>query len=202
MTRPLPQLAALGLLLATLLSPTTAAAATVTVNFSITSTNSSAEFYAVGTPGQGSFSFDDALMPAGGTGQVGNLVLGLPTQALSFEWFGTRFDTGNASIATLRFVDGQLADWTLGGRYSAPTCGLLRYGCVHSAGTEADFMLSASSGGPLNDGVHAGIGSGYGTVSWSVQAAPVPEPAAPALLALGLLFISWRRRNRLTGSRS
>ncbi|MFT7774100.1 PEP-CTERM sorting domain-containing protein [Roseateles sp.] len=199
MTRPFQQLATLaltaGLLIASLATPTTADAATVTVNFSITSTNASADFYTIGTTGHGSFSFDDTLMPAGGTGQVGNLVMGLPTQALSFEWFGTQFDAGNASIATLRFAQGQLVDWTLGGRYSAPTCGLLRYGCVYSAGAEADFMLSASSGGPLNDGVHAGIGSGYGTVSWSVQAAPVPEPTVPALLALGLLFICWRRRN-------
>ena len=198
MTRPLQQLAALaittGLLIATLASPTTAEAATVTVNFSITSTNASSDFYAIGTVGQGSFSFDDALMPAGGSGQVGNLVMGLSTQALNFEWFGTHFDVSNASIATLRFADGELVDWALGGRYSAPTCGLLRYGCVYSAGTQPDFMLSASSGGPLNDGVHAGIGSGYGTVSWSVQAAPVPEPTAPALLALGLLFVAWRRR--------
>jgi hypothetical protein len=182
--------ASLALPLATL---ATAHASTTTVNFSVTSTSGSSDFYAVGTVGQGSFSFDDALMPAGGTGQVGNMIVGLPTLALDFEWFGAQFSVANASIATLRFTDGVLTDWMLGGTYNPSVCGLLRLGCLHSAGTEADFTLTASTGGSLNDGVHAGIGSGQGTVVWAVQAAPVPEPTTAAMLALGLLGMALRR---------
>lgn len=170
-------------LAAALAAPTAAQAVPTTVDFSIASTTGSGAHYAVGTPGAGSFTFDSALMPDGGTGQAGNPVVGLPTIDLDFSWFGASFDLANASIATQRFVDGVLADWSIGGRFAAPVCGLMRYSCLHSAGTTPDFMLSASGGGSLNDGVHAGIGSGYGTLQWSVRAA-VPEPSAFALLAL------------------
>jgi hypothetical protein len=108
---------------AALAAPLAAQAEPVHVSFSVTSVSSTAtgaDFYAIGTVGHGSFGFDSALMPEGGTGQVGNLVMGLPTLALQFEWFGTRFDVGNASIATLRFTDGLLTDRALGGRHLPP----------------------------------------------------------------------------------
>jgi hypothetical protein len=184
--------AALALSLA---APIAARADTVTVTFDITSTvGSSNKFYALGSVGTGSFSFDSSVMPAGGTGLVGNGILGTPTLALSFDWFGTHFDIANASISTLSFSNGQLTDWSLGGRYTPPICGLMRYTCLHSAGTQPDFMLS-TTGGSMNDGVNAGTGSGYGTVHWSVSS--VPEPSALATMALGMLGLALRRRSAI-----
>ena len=184
-----------------LAAPTAAHAAAVTVDFSISSTTSSGSFYELGSVGTGSFTFDDSLIPISGNGHIGNGIQGTPTVALSFNWFGAAFDLNNAKISTLWFTDGVLTDWSLGGNHLPAVCGLMRYTCVHSAGTEADFMLSASGGGSLNDGVHAGVGSGYGTLSWAVQPAAVPEPGTLALLGLGVMGIALRRRGDAEASR-
>lgn len=172
-----------------------AQAVPVTVDFSVTSTDSSTGSYAAGVVGTGYFTFDDSLIPASGTGTIGNSILGVQTLDLSFNWFGTSFDTTNAGIATLSFLDGVLTDWWIGGTYAAPICGLGRYSCVHSAGTEADFILR-TEGGSINDGINAGIGAGYGTVTWSVRSASVPEPMTLGLFGLGLAAIGLGRRRR------
>lgn len=182
--------------LAAAISAPAAQAAPVTVDFTVTSTSGTGEHYQVGTVGSGYFTFDDALMPATGTGHIGNSITGAPTLDLSFEWFGASFDLTNAGIATLTFANGLLTDWWLGGKYIAPVCGLMRYSCLHSAGASPDFMLIASSGGSVNDGVHNGIGSGYGTVNWSVRPTSVPEPASLALFGLGLAGLGLVKRRK------
>jgi hypothetical protein len=169
----------------------------ITVDFAVVSTTSSSDvddFYTVGTVGSGYFTFDDSLMPSTGTGTVGNSLMGAPTLDLFFDWFGTTFDSTNAAIATLTFVNGLLADWWIGGTYIAPVCGIMRFACMSSAGTAPDFSLIASSGGSMNDGVHAGFGAGYGTVSWSVRSVSVPEPGTFGLLGLGLLSLAFTRK--------
>lgn len=169
-------------------------AAPITIDFTITSTVPN-QGYAAGVLGTGFFTFDDALMPAGGNGAIGNSIFGAPTLDLSFDWFGTHFDETNAGISTLWFANGAVSDWWIGGTYAAPICGLGRYSCVHSAGAAPDFMLiSSNGGGSMNDGVHNGIGSGYGTLNWSVRETSVPEPGVLSLLGLGLAGLAGLRR--------
>lgn len=43
--------------------------------------------------------------------------------------------------------------------------------------------------------LHAGTGSGYGTLAWAVGAAPAPEPSALALMSLGVVGLMLRRRS-------
>jgi hypothetical protein len=65
--------AAVVLLTSGLLWATAPLAAPITVDFTITSTTDSiGEFYQPGVVGSGFFTFDDALIPAGGTGHIGN----------------------------------------------------------------------------------------------------------------------------------
>ena len=195
MTTQIKAAAALALL-ASLIAPLATQAAPITIDFNVTSTvpNNS---YASGVLGAGYFTFDDALIPSSmNKTTIGNQIFGVSTLDLAFSWFGAAFDKTNASIATLTFENGALTDWWLGGTYTPQVCGLMRLGCVHSAGTAADFSLIASSGGSMNDGVHAGIGSGYGTVNWSTRSTSVPEPATLSVFGLGLLGLAAVRRRK------
>ena len=91
-------------LLGTLAVSHHAVALPVTVDFTVTSTDhSSGDYYQPGVIGSGFFTFDDALMPAGGSGHIGNSISGVPTLDLSFDWFGVSFDETNAGIAVLEF---------------------------------------------------------------------------------------------------
>lgn len=180
--------------LALFLSAMAADATPITVDFTVTSNDVANPSYGSGVTGSGYFTFDDALMPVGGGGLVGNPIAGLPTLDLFFDWFGVSFDESTAKIGTLTFTDGLLTNWTIGGTYLPPTCGFLRYACTSSGGSAPDFDALGSGGLAFTDAQRLGLA--YGPVQWSVRGAAVPEPGMLSLFGLGIAGLGFMRRRR------
>jgi hypothetical protein len=180
--------------LALLVAAAAAEATPITVDFSVTSNDVSNPSYGTGVVGTGYFTFDDSLMPVGGTGFIGNPIVALPTLDFFFSWFGVTFDESNAAIARLSFVDGVLTDWMAGGSYLPSTCGFLRYACTSSGGQQADFDGFGTGGIAFTDAQRPGLA--YGRVQWSLRETAVPEPGTLALFGLSALGLVVARRRR------
>lgn len=170
-------------------------AAPITVDFSVTSNDVSNPSYGAGVVGTGYFTFDDSLIPAGGSGAIGNPIVALPTLDFFFSWFGVSFDESNAAIARLTFLNGALTDWMVGGSYLPSSCGFLRYACTSSGGQQADFDGFATGGIAFTDAKRPALAYGN-PVQWSVRTTAVPEPGTLALFGLGLIGLAGVRRRR------
>ena len=187
---------AAALTLGLLFGAAAAEATPITVDFNVTSNELSNPSYGAGVVGTGYFTFDDSLIPAGGSGHLGNPIVSLPTLDLFFSWFGVSFDEANAQIAMLTFVDGALTDWTIGGSYLPATCGFLRYACTSSGGAAPDFDGFGTGGIAMTDAKRPGLAYGR-PVQWSVRDAEVPEPGTLALFGMSALGLAFLRRRRV-----
>jgi hypothetical protein len=183
-----------------LLVPVGALASPITVNFTITATQSMSNSgvitpggsyagYATGTVGGGSFTFDDSL------GQSSDLTNGLPTLDLDFTWLGQSFTEATATLWSLSFDStGALSGWGLGRRGVEENCQL---NCASSIGP-TDFSISGFMG--ANDAgfmhVDGFYGFMFGSTAWNVAPTGVPEPSTLILLGGSLLGMRLARRRR------
>jgi hypothetical protein len=149
--------------------------------------------------GTGYFTFDDSLIPASGSGHLGNPIVSLPTLDFFFSWFGVTFDESNAQIAVLDFANGVLTDWMIGGSFRPASCGFLTYACTSSGGGAPDFDGFASGGIAMTDGERPGLAYGR-PVHWSVRETDVPEPGTVALFGISALGLAFLRRRRVAAS--
>lgn len=173
-------------------TPGIASATLITVDFTVTTTQSNfagaiTPGYQAGVVGAGQFTFDDSLR------QVPAVPEGVAALDLSVSWLGQSWDESTARIGSLTYnLDGTLRSFIIGGWYPGD-CGS---GCVPSAAANPSDFFVGTNNGIFSSFIHVqGLGGGiYGSTSWSARS--VPEPGTLALLTAGLVGAGLARRRR------
>ncbi|MFG6465050.1 PEP-CTERM sorting domain-containing protein [Roseateles sp. BYS87W] len=166
--------------------PLTAEAGLVTRQFLFSSTAGALQF----GPQVGSFTYDDAVVPAaGGLVAAPNLF-----KDLQVSFGGFSFDELTANSGWLRFdATGDLLDAAFGNNCSGG-------GCSINAGWSLWWIRVGKPGASANDFAYSGFNGESGIqTSYQNQLLPqgtVPEPASVALVALALVGAAGASRAR------
>jgi hypothetical protein len=164
------------MVLATLLSllPCSAMADPITYSFQVMATTGPL----AGSVANGTFSFDDSIIPPAGGGVF---QAGLLTN-LDFTWNGIAYTEATANTGALVFnAQGDLTDFCFGTNAAAGTCSL-------DVGVDQWFVTANVFGYSLPG---AGLESGTATFR---EVAAVPEPGSAYLILAGLVVLAAHRR--------
>lgn len=167
------------LLVAALLAAGSANAIPVTYDFTVTAETG----VLTGASSSGYFTYDDTIVPVGGS-----QVLGSALTDLAFTWNSISYDETSALSILLTFT----STGDLEGAIFGSSCD--GNGCGRVAG-QSDWIISSFFTRPFFYMMASGT-DGEGSVTWTRRAESVPEPGTFALFGIALAGVGLARRRK------